>query len=351
MSTGDTGRSQSPVFFNNKSKKGEETSNRTSKRKREEQIPTILVEQASTCTLVNEDANQITSSLQQTPAANEYKEQIALKLNRLKDKVTRYESHKDFLTRCIAEKLIPKGLKLGLEPTIGNFDQEFVDEWYSKLKGFSLKLMNDITYCEKTIEFTNESIKNTETALRNLTENQEFLNIEKILKTYIEATKRQLQQRKFKKFNYLKYKPQPIKEQTPEITQANIKKSYANAVKGNINIIDPKVQHLRKKKQTNILEEPPTLLKKLELLHPAHTQHHRGKSPTRVPSTAKQTSTDRDKEIEDLRNQIKLLKQNQKEHDTQEQPKHTKNKEEYPEPKNIQVASASGGHAQTNIDL
>ena len=179
MSTGDTGRSQSPVFFNNKSKKGEKTSNRTSKRKREEQIPTILVEQASTCTLVNEDANQITSSLQQTPAANEYKEQIALKLNRLKDKVTRYESHKDFLTRCIAEKLIPKGLKLGLEPTIGNFDQEFVDEWYSKLKGFSLKLMNDITYCEKTIEFTNESIKNTETALRNLTENQEFLKLKK----------------------------------------------------------------------------------------------------------------------------------------------------------------------------
>ena len=74
-------------------------------------------------------------------------------------------------------------------------------------------------------------------------------------------------------------------------------------------------------------------MKKLELLHPAHTQHHRGKSPTRVPSTAKQTSTDRDKEIEDLRNQIKLLKQNQKEHDTQEQPKHTENKEEHLEPK------------------
>ena len=28
----------------------------------------------------------------------------------------------------------------------------------------------------------------------------------------------------------------------------------------------------------------------------------------------------------------------------QEQPKHTSNKEEHPEPKNIQVASASGGH-------
>ena len=66
------------------------------------------------------------------------------------------------------------------------------------------------------------------------------------MKTNVEATKRQLQQRKFKKFNNLKYKPQPIKEQTPAITQANFKKSYANAVKGGTNNIDPKVQHLRK---------------------------------------------------------------------------------------------------------
>ena len=75
-----------------------------------------MVKQTSTCTPVDEDANQMTSSLQQTPATNKSKEQAALKLNRLKDKVTRYESHKDFLTRCIAEKLIPKGLKLELEP-------------------------------------------------------------------------------------------------------------------------------------------------------------------------------------------------------------------------------------------
>ena len=45
------------------------------------------------------------------------------------------------------------------------------------------------------------------------------------MKTNVEATKRQLQQRKFKKFNNLKYKPQPIKEQTPTITQAKFKKS------------------------------------------------------------------------------------------------------------------------------
>ena len=91
---------------------------------------------------------------------------------------------------------------------------------------------------------------------------------------------------------------------------------------------------MRKTSKTNTQEESPTLLKKLELLHPAHAQHRRGKPPTRVPSTTKQT-TDKDKEIEDLSNQIKL-----QEHDMQEQTKHTENKEEHPEPNNIQVASA-----------
>ena len=60
----------------------------------------------------------------------------------------------------------------------------------------------------------------------------------------------------------------------------------------------------------NIEEEPPTLLKKLELLYPAYAQHHREKSSTRVHSITKQTSTDWRKEIEDQRNQLKLLKQN-----------------------------------------
>ena len=106
---------------------------------------------------------------------------------------------------------------------------------------------------------------------------------------------------------------------------------------------------MRKTSKTNIQEEPPTLLKKLELLYPAHAQHRRGKLPTRVLSTTKETSADSDKEIEDLRNQIKLLKQNQKARDTQEQSKHTENKEEHPEPKNIQVASVEATLKPTSI--
>ena len=42
--------------------------------------------------------------------------------------MTIYESHINFLTHCVAGELIPNGLRFELEPTIVNFDQEFVDE-------------------------------------------------------------------------------------------------------------------------------------------------------------------------------------------------------------------------------
>ena len=53
---------------------------------------------------------------------------------------------------------------------------------------------------------------------------------------------------------------------------SNFKKSYENAVRGNTKNIDPKVRHLRKPSKTNIQEEPPNLLRNLELLHLAHTK-------------------------------------------------------------------------------
>ena len=94
----------------------------------------MLVEQTWTSALVGEEDNETTHCSRQLGSSDKNKEQIALKLNRFKDKAVRYKPHKDFLSRCIAEELVPKVLKLELEPTIGNYDQEFVDTWYSKLK-------------------------------------------------------------------------------------------------------------------------------------------------------------------------------------------------------------------------
>ena len=100
------------------------------------------------------------------------------------------------MSRCLAEKLAPKGLRLELEPTIRNYDQDFVDTWYTKLKSFSLTLMKDIaSYCDKTIVQTKQNIRETETDLKSVTAKQEYFQIEETIKTNEAKTKRLLHQR------------------------------------------------------------------------------------------------------------------------------------------------------------
>ena len=49
-----------------------------------------------------------------------------------------------------------KGLEHMLEPTVGNFDQEFIDKWYSSLKELSLtSLKHIVIFNDKTIKETN----------------------------------------------------------------------------------------------------------------------------------------------------------------------------------------------------
>ena len=102
----------------------------------------------------------------------------------------------DFLSRCFKDRLIPKGLKVELEPTIGNFDREFIDNWFSKLEDYSFDLMKDIIkFCDKTIAETKPTIRNIETKLKASMEREEFVEIDKTIKEKEEATKRLLQQK------------------------------------------------------------------------------------------------------------------------------------------------------------
>ena len=140
--------------------------------------------------------------------------------------------------QCIRPGLIPRGLKLELEPTIGNQNQEFLDNWYSKLKDFSLILTKDIVkYCDDTIKETGALINSTEALLKQNMEIEEYRDIEEVILQNEETTKCTLKQQKFKKFNYLKYKPVNDKTLQPietVVQQGNSKLSYANALKQNI---------------------------------------------------------------------------------------------------------------------
>ena len=118
------------------------------------------------------------------------------------------------MNHCLAEKLVPKGWRLELEPVIGNYDQEHKDTWYAKLKSFPLTLTKDIaSYCDKTIAQTKQDIRETGTDLKNVTAKEEYFQIEELIKTNVAKTKRSLFQRKLKKFNSLKYKPETSREE------------------------------------------------------------------------------------------------------------------------------------------
>ena len=69
---------------------------------------------------------------------------LSIKLKRLKCKQASFLFHKECLTRCFVEEFVPKGPEVTLESTIGNYYQEFLENWYLKQKQFLLSLMKTI---------------------------------------------------------------------------------------------------------------------------------------------------------------------------------------------------------------
>ena len=125
---------------------------------------------------------------------------LAVKLNLVKDKQARSVSHKEFLTHYAVEELVPKGLEVMLEPIIGNHDQEFLDNLYSKQKQLSLSLMKGIVqFCDKTINKTAQDIKNTESSLKRNASQSQYHAIHTEINANEDSTRKVLQQRKFKK--------------------------------------------------------------------------------------------------------------------------------------------------------
>ena len=220
--------------------------NQRPKRLREENnpLPDIFVETPSTATLVEESITVNPKFLSPETHNQKSNNYLAIKLNRLKDKQVRFESHKEFLSRCITDDLVPKRLELILEPTIGNHDQNFLDDWYSKLKQFSLSLMKDIVqFCDETIDAATTEISTTESSLKSNTNQEQFKAIHSKIKNNEAAAKKILQQQKFKKFNTLKYKPnattQPLTKKEDRILEEPRNLRYSDILK-------------RKKSNTNL---------------------------------------------------------------------------------------------------
>ena len=223
MSTGEARRSQSVISYNVVKKHGEISNQRPGKRLRgdiEDLPPEILVSQASTSIKTDEGDNANPNLITTRPTRTHNTDALAIKLNPLSKKSARYNFHKDFLSHCIQERLLPKGLDFIVEPTVGNYDQEFIENWYFNLKNSSLILVKQIvTYWEKTEEKTQTSITEVEATLKQQLKKYGYAEKQNTIKGNETVTKQILHQQKFKKFNTMKYKPKPVK--TTNFTEGN----------------------------------------------------------------------------------------------------------------------------------
>ena len=130
----------------------------------------------------------------------------ARKLDRLNDKEARFISHKDFLERCLTANVIPNGLKLELEPSIGNHNEQFLANWNEKLNKFSRELTEDvIEFCDTTITETTTEINESKRELNSCANEQQQTEISDILDKNQESRKHNYKRNKDKKFYNLKY--------------------------------------------------------------------------------------------------------------------------------------------------
>ena len=129
--------------------------------------------------------------------------------------------------------------------------KDFFDNWYSDLKDFSLILMKQIvTYCEKTEEKTQTSITEIEATLKQQLKKDDYGEIQNTIKVNETTTKQILHQRKFKKFNTLKYKPKPTVK-TANVTEGNelLEKSLTTARPTYAKIIKAQKKSIYRNKQ------------------------------------------------------------------------------------------------------
>ena len=303
MSTqGNVRNSQSATssFFERKT--NDKNISKPTKRQREDPESQVLVVNTGTSSSLSQEMLQIpTSDLR-------YKEKIALKLNSFNDKKARYESHKTFLSKCSRDKIIPHGLSIYVEPSIGNQDEAFFETWHENLQSFSLTLMSQvITFCDQTINKVNEEIEKTKVELHTKLDRNEREEIISTLEKNDELNRKHLQQRKTKKFNYLKFKPknQSPSEENEEIihtekrTYKHHKTAYAAVFKRRSNTKLRRIfskQNLAENEQNNSVENS---------ISNAHRSHNSNRNTPTEVSAAKQTKNNKN---EVLQNEIEILK-------------------------------------------
>ena len=159
---------------------------------------------------------------------NDSKLKLAFRIDNLRNKTERYESHTAFLKKCLENNIIPNGLKCYVEPSIGNKDDTFLNEWHTILDETSIKLMNlTIAFSEKTSKSTTEQTTKLSGELKEMVSETAYKDITTSLNKNEEARTKDLVQRKNRKFYRLKY-GEKEREQPPQPHTNNREKEIWN---------------------------------------------------------------------------------------------------------------------------
>ena len=131
---------------------------------------------------------------------------LAYRIDNLKDKQTRYESHVSFLRKCLDNNITPNGLRVYCEPSIGNRDEDFLEKWHNELTKCSKALIDlTIEWSKNTIDKTKAEIQTTSDKLKESVPAPTFKDIESSLSKNQETRTNELVHRKNRKFYKLKY--------------------------------------------------------------------------------------------------------------------------------------------------
>ena len=99
------------------------------------------------------------------------------------------------MKRCLDNNITPNGLKCYVEPSIGNRDEEFLNEWHGILNECSTKLMNlTINYSVKMKDNTTTQINTLTDELKEMVSDSTYKNINSSLKKNEESRMKELLQ-------------------------------------------------------------------------------------------------------------------------------------------------------------
>ena len=210
----------------NKSKRGriefEESDNETPVNHL--QIPAPRISTESNSSLFDSDSVStiIDSADKRTPQEShprnedDHKPRV-IRLERLRDKADRYSSHIGFLKECKETRVIPKGLKIDVEPSIGNNDEEFCSQWFAQLEEFSLALITSIiNYSEKIENATANKIDEETAYLRANMRPNDFKECVDQMDLNSTQRRKRLSASKRKKYHHLRYNRPDKQDQRPE---------------------------------------------------------------------------------------------------------------------------------------